>query len=574
MERIFGNLSMKKGKLVVGVVMLYLIVAMGIYCNKMNMDGNVDNDTVDEVKEEESVDISSALEETQEGVIVAKDPNTDIISRYALPSLERMNAQEQEEYVNNLQVIKRIRQLGLQETDFLNPENVISNIEEKLRPLDEIYYNNGKKITFEGTTSQELQQVIDNNPNGVIDIYSNSIELSNTIILHDNITLNGNGVKFIGSGLKYGFLAENASNVYIGDIYIDGGMEYGIYLIDCKNIKLVGNEINECIQKAICMVGETEGFILSDNKMSDNRAGALHIAGDASIGLIESNSVEDTYGTSNMMAGIVFTSDNPKNKRDIWDNFDDLHIGSYGESLFEQIKAPHNIIVRNNRVSHCNSSGIYSDGAYSCIVIGNEVKQNDKEGMCLDHGTFGFYLKGNVFEENGQRSRQTDDDLQLDFVLDFGRMEDGTAISKLPGISLDNTAYNILEDNMIINNYGGGIKMVRTTVRTVILKNVIRDNNKGQNDIYHFFGIEIGAAPSGIENSVMDFTPSYENIVCRNIITGDHYSGVFIAEECYVNDVFDNVIMDSQAFGVEAISHKFNSIINNRTNCGVRNEFG
>ena len=187
---------------------------------------------------------------------------------------------------------------------------------------------------------------------------------------------------------------------------------------------------------------------------------------------------------------------------------------------------------------------------------------------------FGFYLKGNVFEENGQRSRQTDDDLQLDFVLDFGRMEDGTAISKLPGISLDNTAYNILEDNMIINNYGGGIKMVRTTVRTVILKNVIRDNNKGQNDIYHFFGIEIGAAPSGIENSVMDFTPSYENIVCRNIITGDHYSGVFIAEECYVNDVFDNVIMDSQAFGVEAISHKFNSIINNRTNCGVRNEFG
>lgn len=565
---------MKKGRIVVGMVMLYLIAALGIYCKRMNMDSNADSNTAGEVREEETAGISGAPEEGQAGVSTDGDPHTDIISRYSLPNLSRMDTQEQEEYINDLQVIQRIKQLGLNEADILNPESSIEKIEAELRPFDEIYYNNGKKIAFDGTTSQELQQVIDDNPNGVIDIYSESIEISNTIVLHDNVTLNGNGVKFIGSGLKYCFLAENSSNIYIGDICIDGGMDYGIYLIDCKNIKLAGNEINECSQKAICMVGASERFILSNNKMLDNRAGALYIAGDASNGLIESNHIENTYGTTNMMAGVVLTCDNPRNKKDIWDNFDDLHRGSDRKNLYEQTKAPHSIILRDNCVFHCNSSGIYSDGAYSCFVIGNEVRQNDKEGMCLDHGTIGLYLKGNTFDGNGQRSRQTDDDLQLDFVLDYGRMDDGTAISKLPGISLDNTAYNILEDNMIINNYGGGIKMVRTTVRTIIMKNVIRDNNKGQNDVFHFFGVEVGASPSGTENSVMDFTPSYENIVCRNIITGNHYSGVFIAEECYINDVFDNVIMDSEAFGVEAISLKFNSIINNRTNCGVRNEFG
>ncbi len=564
---------MKKGKIIVSMVVVYLIAALGIYCKSMIIDNNTESNVVEESKQQETIDIPSVMEEEQIMVSAGEAPNADILSRYSLPSLERMDQCDYEEYVKNLQVIKRIKQLGIDVNDFLYPENSIIYIEDELKLLDEEYYHYGEKIMFEGTTSQELQQVIDDMPNGVIDIKSDSIEISDTIILHDNITIEGNGAKFYGSGLKYAFLAEEASDIYVGDICINGGTEYGIYLIDCNNVKLVRNNINECSQNAICIVGVSEHFIISDNQMLHNGAGAVYIAGDASNGLIEFNSVVDSYGTSNMMAGIVLTSDNPRNKRDVWDNFDDLHRGTARKSLYEQVNAPHNIILRNNLVSHCNSSGIYSDGAYNCYVVGNDIRQNDKEGMCLDHGTFGFYLGRNVFEANGQRGRQTDDDLRLDFVVHYGRMDDGTAKAKLPGISLDNTAYNILEDNLLINNYGGGIKMVRTTISTIVIKNIIKDNNRGQNDLFHFFGIEIGAASSDIENSVMDFTPSYQNIICRNIITGNHYSGVFIDEECYINDVFDNVIMDSQTFGVEAVSLKFNSIMNNTTNCGVRNEF-
>lgn len=560
---------MKKGKIAIAAVIVYFIVALGVYCGRVNFSNTTDytgNESVEYIDNTKDV-----IDEQQ--VIVDNDATTDIISRHALPALERMEKDDQDKYVNDLQVMRKIEQLGLDTKDFLCPEISISNIEDAVKTLNNINYGDRERIVFDGATSQELQQAIEDNPNAVIDICSEQISISDTIVLPNNTVINGNGVKLTGKDLKYGFIGENVSDICIDNICMDGNVEYGIYLIDCDNIKITGSQINGCLQKAICIIGTTDKFIISNNKMLNNQAGALYMAGDVSNGLVESNSVENSYGTSNMMAGIVFTSDNPRNKRDIWDNFDDMHRGSYRENLYGQTKAPHNIIVRNNLVFHSNSSGIYSDGAYNCFVIGNKVKQNDKEGMCLDHGTIGFYLKGNVFEANGQRRRQTDDDLRMDFVLESGRMDDGTAKSKLPGVSLDNTAYNILEDNMVINNYGGGIKMVRTTVRTLVMRNIIRDNNMGQNDSFHFFGIEVGAAPSGVESSIMDFTPDYENIVCRNIITGNHYSGVFIGEECYVNDVFDNIIMDSQAFGVEAISLKFNSIMNNVTNCGVRNEF-
>lgn len=161
----------------------------------------------------------------------------------------------------------------------------------------------------------------------------------------------------------------------------------------------------------------------------------------------------------------------------------------------------------------------------------------------------------------------------MDFVLGAGRMEDGSAKAKLPGVSLDNTAYNILENNIVTGNYGGGIKMVRTAVRNLISENIIRDNNMGQNDVYHFFGIEAGYAAADVETGDLDFAPDFENIICRNSITGNHYAGVFIGADCYVNDVFDNVIMEPGEFAVEAVSTKFNSIINNISNAEIRNEY-
>lgn len=567
---------MKKGRIVGAVIVLYCAVVFGVFLGKTGFFGTATHTSIggNEITTEDTTNI-----ETNIGMIEGQhlkftsDINTDILSRHALPSLERMEKSDQEKYVNNLQVMKKIELLGINKKDFLYPELKMSDIEKKIDVLNDMFNEDKEKIIFSGTTSEELQQIIDNNPNTIIELDTKQIQLHNTIYLKDNTTINGNGTEFFAEDIRYGFIAENVSNVFINNINIQGNIEYGMYFVDCTNIKVTDSKINGMLQKSICIIGTTNGFSITNNEMCDNQAGGIYIAGNVSNGIIELNDIKNNGGTSNCMAGIVLTSDNPKNKWDIWDNYDSKHRGAYRDNLFEQTMAPHNIILKNNYIFRGNSSGIYFDGTYGCFVIDNKVNQNDKEGICLDHGTIGAYVKGNTFEENGRKIRQTDEDLQLDFVLESGRMEDGSAKSKLPGVSLDNTAYNILENNIVVNNYGGGIKMVRTTVRSLIMENIIRDNNMGQNDNFHFFGIELGAAPAGSESIAMDFTSDFENIICRNSITGNHYSGVFIGEGCYVNDVFDNVIMEPQMFAIEAISKKFNSIVNNISNSKIRNEF-
>lgn len=552
---------MKKKKIICAIAIICCSMLFGVFLGKLVFRARAIHNNA------ETNDIS-----IEQNLYFTSDTDTDILSRHALPSLERMEKRDQDEFVNNLQVIKKAELLGIGKHDFLYPEISIANIENNARLLNDGFNSEREVIVFQGITSEELQQTINDNPNTIIDIHAERIELHDTIVLQNDTILHGNGVTFVGNDLAYGFIAEGKSNIYLNDICITGAINYGIYFTDCNNISISECDISGLLQKPVCVIGTTSGLNISNNKMCENLAGGLYIAGDVSNGIINSNDIINNGGASNWMAGIVLTDVISTDKRNIWEAFDEAHHfpNVPHENLLE---CPHQLIVSNNRVMNNNSSGIYSDGAYLCYVLNNTVFQNDKEGMCLDYSTIGFYLKENVFEGNGQRMRQTDENLSRDFVLEAGRMEDGSAKSKLPGISLDNTAYNILENNIVISNYGGGIKMVRTTVRTLIMENIVKDNNMGQNDIFHFFGIELGAAAADEESDGMDFKPDYENIICRNSITGNHYSGIFVGEDCYVNDIFDNVIMESQMFAIEAISHKFNSIVNNIYTSGIRNEY-
>lgn len=562
----------KKGKIVGFMAAICCAIVLGICLGRTNILGKLSHN-----KEEST---SEASDETNvviggQNQSFTSDINMDILSRHSLPALERMEKNDQDQFVNNLEVVKRVELLGIEKKDLLYPENQIANIQKNVSLLMDSYDITGQRIPFQGTTSEELQQAINENPNCMIDIVVDQIQLHDTITLNANTMINGNGVRFVADGLQFGFRGENVSHIYINDIRIEGNMDYGIYLVGCNNISISSCEINGMTQKAICIMGTTKGLSVCDNQMSNNKAGGLFIAGNVSDGVVDSNVIQNNGGTSNWMAGLVLTSMMPNDKYNIWEMFDEAHHFPHRENYHAQADCPHGIIVSKNHVMYNTASGIYSDGAYMCYVLNNTVYQNDKEGICMDYATIGFYLKENVVKENGRRARQTDEDLGMDFVLEAGKMEDGSAKAKLPGVSLDDTAYNIIENNIVVNNYGGGIKMVRTTVRTLIFENIVRDNNMGQNDMFHFFGIELGAAAGDVNgaNTAASFMPDYENIICRNNITGNHYSGIFVGEECYVNDIFDNVIMEAQMFAVEAISKKYNSIVNNMSSAGIRNEY-
>jgi parallel beta-helix repeat protein len=554
-----------KAKLCIGIIILFVLMGCGII-----MVNSISNRRENLSQEEINVDVEP--ENAVETIVFSDDTDVDILTRHALPAFERMEENDRQEYVESLQVIRKINNLGLEYSDFIYPEKNLAGTENAITEA-RTDYSNYTVVDFYGTTSEELQKVIDDNENVVINVKSDEIHIRGGISLDDGTCIEGNGVKIKAEGISNIFVGDNIKNVSISGLDIDTEAEYGFFFVDSKNIEVTGCTISNMSQKPICIIGDSDNIIVRDNYFSNNMAGGIYLSGDCSYVLIENNTICDNGGTSNWMAGIVLTNVVSDDSFNIWETFDEQHHFPYKENLYSQTECPHEIIIRNNTVSGNNASGIYSDGAYKCYVIDNTVQSNDKEGICLDYGTIGFYLTDNLFDGNGRRIRQTDEDLIMDFVYDSGRMEDGSAKSKLPGVSLDNTAYNIIINNIVSDNYGGGIKMVRTTVRNLIMENVIKDNNNGKNDIYHFFGIELGAAIADVESTDMDFTPDYENIICRNIVSGLHYSGIFLGAECYSNDLFDNIIMEPEMFAVEALSYKFNSIINNYSNASVRNEY-
>ncbi len=188
----------------------------------------------------------------------------------------------------------------------------------------------------------------------------------------------------------------------------------------------------------------------------------------------------------------------------------------------------------------------------------------------MDYGSFGDYVAGNTIARNGERNRQKDTDLKADFVYEAGRLEDGSSPFKLPGISIDNSAYNIVANNDIVDNSGSGVKMVRSGYRNLIVSNLIRNNNRGTNEYFHGFGVELGYAVEPDEPVIgLDFTPDYENIVTRNTVEGAHYAGVFLAPDSYCNDVYNNLIWDAEQFSIETHSKFFNSCVDNLYNRDV-----
>lgn len=465
--------------------------------------------------------------------------SVDIISRYGLPSLNRMGWVEQDEYVNNLQVIDRIAKLEIDKEELLYPEVMYTEIENTLSSLKNSW-SNKERIVFDGTTSEELQQTINNNPNTIIDVHSKIIELNDTIVLQNNTAINGNGVVFRGYGLEYAFFGENISNIYLNSVCMEGKINYGVYLIDCNDINILECRMNRLLQKSVCIIGDTKGLRIVGNEMCANNAGGLYLSGAVSYGLIEDNVITDNNGASKWMSGIVLTDIEPRNKFDIWEDFDKGHKYPLRDDIFAQVKCTHDIIIRGNNISDNRSKGIYSDGAYKCYVLGNTLTCNNNGNVSLEYGTIGFFVGENF----------------LDTGID----------ACYPGISMNNTAYNILKNN-IITDACVGIKLEHTSVRNLIMENVVHGVGNGMEQTY---GIKIGAEAKEVKTEKIDYVPDYENIICRNSITGNYYSGIFIDTGCYINDVFDNVIMESQVYAIEAISDMFNSIVNNTSNAEIK----
>lgn len=484
-----------------------------------------------------------------------------IMTANKLPALSRMAAEDSKKYMGNLQVLQKIEKLGIDTASFETPELNWKNVYNRVSDTMQKENTFSDKISFTGSTASQLNTLIAQSTDAYITIESSTVRMDEPISMKSGIALDAAGVTFTGSTddrVAQAVIAEDCTNFALYNLNLTAGCyEYGIYIIRSNTFTIENCTISNALYKGLVMMGENKNFTIRNNTVSYNGNGAVFLNGNISNGIIAGNDVVDNYGTRNLTAGIVMTSMEIDDYYTAYNEFKDEH-------LYNLLDTPHDIVLYQNNVKHNNSSGIYSDGAYQIYIVENIIYQNDKEGMCLDYGTFGAYVSNNIVKENGGRLRQSDEDLEADFVTTFGRLSDGSSPAKLPGISIDNSAYNTIVNNNVTQNYGSGVKMVRSAYRNIIMENSVSDNNKGKSDDFHFFGIEIGHESTPDEPvKGLDFTASYENIVCRNIVTGSNYAGVFLAVESYCNDVFDNTILGSEWYAIECYSNMFNSMPNN-----------
>ena len=526
---------------------------------------NEKKDNYNKVMQSLTYDINTAPMKIDEADCIS------IIKENNLPSLSRMSEEDTKKYMSELQVLKKIEKLGIDTAQFETPE---LNWKNTYNTVDNTINNRRKyenSVQFNGSTASELNALIAASDSAYITIESDRIVLDETINLKSDIGINASKTEFVPGSMVIdkAVMAEDCDNISLDYFKLEnGGYNYALYIIRTNNFSIKGCTFSKSTYKGLVVMGTCTNFIMLDNNVTYNGNGGVFLNGNISNGIIKNNDIEENYGTRNLTAGMVMTSMAIDDYYTAYNEFKDEH-------LYDLLDTPHDIVLYQNRVQRNNSSGVYSDGAYNIYIIENIIYKNEKEGMCLDYGTFGAYVHNNVVRQNGGRFRQTDEDLEADFVTSFGRLDDDSSPAKLPGISIDNSAYNIILNNNVNQNYGSGIKSVRSAYRNVIMENTVSDNNYGENEKFHFFGIEIGHASTPDEPVIgLDFTASYENIICRNVVTGPDYAGIFLAEESYCNDVFDNVIMGSEKFAIECHSTLFNSIVNNTLNQEVLNLYG
>lgn len=579
-----------KKRIIIAAVIVYFLVIGVVYVREIRkpaVQPGVDNTAAEEAYNRKKA-VIDAQEEAENAayakVMQSLDYDVDgaamkispadcysIMTANKLPALSRMAAEDSEKYMGNLQVLQKIEKLGIDTASFETPELNWKNVYNRVSKTMQEQNTFSNKAVFTGNTASGLNALIAQSSDTYITIESSTVLLDEPVRMKSGIALDAAGVAFTGSTdsrTAQAVIAEDCTNFALYNLNLTAGCyEYGIYIIRSNTFTIENCTISNALYKGLVMMGENKNFTIRNNTVSYNGNGAVFLDGNISNGIIAGNDVVDNYGTRNLTAGIVMTSMEIDDYYTAYNEFKDEH-------LYNLLDTPHDIVLYQNNVKHNNSSGIYSDGAYQIYIVENIIYQNDKEGMCLDYGTFGAYVSNNIVKENGGRLRQSDEDLEADFVTAFGRLSDGSSPAKLPGISIDNSAYNTIVNNNVTQNYGSGVKMVRSAYRNIIMENTVSDNNKGKSAEFHFFGVEVGHASTPDEPvKGLDFTPSYENIVCRNIVTGSNYAGVFLAEESYCNDVFDNTILGSEWFAIECHSKMFNSMLNNIMDQEVLNLF-
>ncbi len=314
--------------------------------------------------------------------------------------------------------------------------------------------------------------------------------------------------------------------------------KFTIRINHCKNFRITGGHFS--FSRNVIIIEDSEIFSVSD-LLADNTEGyaitifnsrtfeirncllrnglasGIYCLGETSHGWIHGNTCDGGRGYFNWDAGLHINHCT-----------NDVEFGWIPErshenkSIVEKVAKPNLLYIENNTFSNNRAQGVYCEGAVLCSFHGNTLLHNNKEGICFDWGSALNFFQENIISQNGERARLSQEEVRADFIEEFPLLADGSSSSKLPGISIDNGCLNYIINNEIHNNFGGGIKMVRTGIANLITDNNIFDNAAGRNEIHNYFngvfygGKGAGSAEFQTMEVKLDFMPSEHNICSKN----------------------------------------------------------
>lgn len=500
----------------------------------------------------------------------------EIVAQYDLPPINRAPEDSVAgRILERAKVLRYTSDMPVRYTEVMDCDKYMhvlkSSIIEKIGETGREY----KKVYFSGKTAHELNNFIKsfhNNKKVEIILTEKEINLDETINLRSFIIIAGSSTRLIAKELDIAIIGKDVKNTGVKELIIKGSRKCAIMFISVHKSIIQNISIIKGHDRGVVLRGGSSYIHFEHCKFSGNKRGGIMVQDGSNHIYIRHCEVSGGSTSSNWSAGIVITSLSPVSEYGIRDEFDSNYFFPINLS-FKKDTIPFKNIIEASHIHDNQSSGIYIDGGNGNVLVGNYIVNNDKEGICLDFFSVGNIVDSNILSKNGFRKFQSDNDLKNDFVLHFGRLSDGSAVSKLPNISIDNAAYNIIIRNSISDAAGDGIKIVRSGFRNIIGLNSIIDNNAGENSAFYFTGILLGSAGIDVENdtSGIDALPSIENIIFGNTIYGNHKIGVLIDHGCVYNDIYDNIIMKQKGKFVVQQDHP-NSIIGNNFNINQSNK--
>jgi parallel beta-helix repeat protein len=488
--------------------------------------------------------------------------------RYHIPPLERIivkpNNKEAKKLLEQARTLKRALAVSIPFASIEDPHTYQQTLRNKIQ-LALPDFNAANQHRFSGHKTSELNQFLNNLGEGQHCVHlpmNAQIEVDEALHLPANILIDGHDSQLVANPpMTPACVVINHHHVGLINIDIQThGL--GILLQNTRHAILRNLYISQC-ERGIAILENAE-FIELASLYIQQPAGGILIQGNVSHVWLHDSYILAGKRADNGGAGLLITDTSLKHN---------IEQHSWGGSLTEPLwpiehPAPHALLIENNNLSGHVSQGIYIDGGYGIVVANNLITDNDKEGICLDFGAVNNLVMENNFVSNGWRARQSDESLRADLVLGFGKLADGSAVSKLPAISLDNAAQNVVIWNVIREGAGDGIKIVRTGVRNFLMFNMIADNNKGESNRLHFSGILLGGTQLEEEidptDHPLDFLPSLENLVASNIIYGPHFMGILLDKGATFNDIYDNMVRHFRRLPFAQASRGLhNSIIGN-----------